>query len=715
MAGELQRLVVRIGADLTELNTKLNDASSRIDKAAQKMSTAGRRLSVGVTLPLVAVGAGLLAATKKAAEFADQIDKTAIRTGLSRGTLQELKFVTDQLGVSFEAVQGSVAAFTRNIPQIEKGAGDSAKAFAQLGVQLRGSDGQIRSMSALYPEMIRALASMTNEVERNALATKLFGRGAVEIVPMLAAGADKIDELTRKAHELGLVMGDDAVAGLVDFKDQMAAVQASAAAAGRGIAIAVLPILRDHLLPLVQDKIVPAIRAFSHWLGELNPRTVRVGFAVAALAAALGPLLIVLSKVVAATVALTAAMNPWVALAVVVGTAMAGLVAWYTRAAEGADSAAASARRFSDALSGQSKAAVIAATTAELARQDEILRQMDERGRDPRNDLTGLSRQLESSQFRVDKLIQKFNELNRTIASTGDTGGGGGGGADGMVNRGWGPIPSMATLQRMMNALDDAREKMKALQFQSGLPQTEDAAKKLVEALIQVRREVAALEAGFGALGESGARAMLNIRPQVSTPSADARTAQMDANIRAVLDVTTEKLKAVSSTADGVIRTDAAKALEAMRVTDGLRELAIATSQTGFALGNLISRIADYAASLRSGELSTGGIIGGALMIVSTGLEMMTRRQERSNTHLRAIERSVERVANSLSNVPLTYNYALSRHRVAGMGGSDGATSIGVVNFNIDSQSTWNGIKTQMRTAAAGGDPLARRLVTVAG
>jgi hypothetical protein len=72
--------------------------------------------------------------TNQQARLADEIDKTSIRTGLATDTLQELRFVGDQLGVSFNTFEGVIQSFTRRIPQMLEGTGRQAEIMEQLGV-----------------------------------------------------------------------------------------------------------------------------------------------------------------------------------------------------------------------------------------------------------------------------------------------------------------------------------------------------------------------------------------------------------------------------------------------------------------------------------------------------------------------------------------------------------------------------------------------------
>ena len=70
-------------------------------------------------------------------------------------------------------------------------------------------------------ETMYALADMENGTEKAKLATELFGKAGIEMMPMLNNGSKGMKELTKRAHELGLVVSDEAVTSGVVFGDTM--------------------------------------------------------------------------------------------------------------------------------------------------------------------------------------------------------------------------------------------------------------------------------------------------------------------------------------------------------------------------------------------------------------------------------------------------------------------------------------------------------------
>lgn len=330
-----RRVSWNINARIDRFEKNLKTAERRMMRFSRQMSNIGRGFTTHVTMPAMAAAGALLGLTHQAASYADEIDKASIRSGVARDSLQELRFVGDQLGVTFTGMTSVMESFTRRIPQIREGTGRSAEAFAQLGVHLEDSQGNMRSMNDLFPDLIRGLSGIRNETERNAIGTQIFGRRFFEIVPMLEAGGDEIERLMRRSRELGLVMGDDAIADLVAFKDEWSEVQQQLKMAGMEIGREVMPLLRDELIPFISNTAVPAVREFANWIRNLDDSTKRNIVRWTAYAAAIGPVMIGMSSMARFLVnmnallrmqiglvrTLTAAMmaNPWLAAAAAIG------------------------------------------------------------------------------------------------------------------------------------------------------------------------------------------------------------------------------------------------------------------------------------------------------------------------------------------------------------------------------------------------------------
>jgi len=187
-----------------------NTSKSLGNKIVSNLSGAFKTLAVAIT----GATAGAFAWVKAAAAAGDRVDKLSQKMNLSVQEFQEWDYITKQSGTSMEALSMSMKTLA---VQAEM----NGKAFETLGINVKDSNGNIKDQSTLFKETLGALFKYTNQTERLAVASKVFGRGAQELAPILNAGASEIQNLQLRAHELGLVMSSEAVAASVKFGDTL--------------------------------------------------------------------------------------------------------------------------------------------------------------------------------------------------------------------------------------------------------------------------------------------------------------------------------------------------------------------------------------------------------------------------------------------------------------------------------------------------------------
>lgn len=201
-----------------------------------------------------AVVAGVTAATgalvgmvTKSSETADRIDKLSAKTGLSKQAFQEWDYVLGQNGIEIEKMQTGMKTLTANMDAAASGNENMAGAFDTLGVAVTNADGSLRGQEETMNDVILKLADMPNGTEKARLATELFGKAGVELMPMLNNGAQGIEDLKNRSHELGLVMSDEAVTAGVVFGDTLDDVKDSLGMVGVKVGSEVMPIVQNLL------------------------------------------------------------------------------------------------------------------------------------------------------------------------------------------------------------------------------------------------------------------------------------------------------------------------------------------------------------------------------------------------------------------------------------------------------------------------------------
>ncbi len=296
---------IQKGAEpFSNFKNHLTDISNNLKAAGEKMVSAGKNMSTYITAPAIAAGTGILKLASDASEYADTIGVMSEKTGMSLKSLQEMQFVTNQLDMDFETIPNSMTQFTNRLKGVEKDSGDTAKAMKALGVDMQDSAGKTRPISDIYSEIITKLSGMKNESDRNIMASALFGKSWSDLAPMLNAGSVEIEKLKGQAHNLGLVMSDEAVKKARDFGDQMDAVKMQFKVAGAEIGTSFMPVIKDTLIPFIQSSVIPTVQSFAghitdliNWFKGLNPNVQSTIGIIAGLVVAAGPALVVIGNI----------------------------------------------------------------------------------------------------------------------------------------------------------------------------------------------------------------------------------------------------------------------------------------------------------------------------------------------------------------------------------------------------------------------------------
>lgn len=186
-------------------------------------------MSAGSVAALGAIAAAVAGAVKavkalhentlEAAADVDELVTKSMVTGLSTKTLQELQYAENLIDVSVDTITGSMTKLTRNMASARDGNADMAQSFADLGVSITDSSGNLRSAEDVFFEVVDALGNVTNETERDAAAMALLGKSAQELNPLIIQGTDALKEYMAEAEAVGYVLSEEDVAALAAVDD----------------------------------------------------------------------------------------------------------------------------------------------------------------------------------------------------------------------------------------------------------------------------------------------------------------------------------------------------------------------------------------------------------------------------------------------------------------------------------------------------------------
>ena len=245
---EIFKLFGSIFVDTAEAEKSISKTEEKAESFTSKLGngikTAAKWGTAIVGGASAAVG-GILALTNKTAEYADEIDKLSERTGINREELQRWKYAAAQSGGDIGKLEVGIKKLSDVMDDAMNGNKKAAEAFQKLGISLTDANGKARSTEAVFEDVMKTLADMEQGAERNALGNDILGKSYTELLPLLNAGSEGIQELKNRADELGIVMSEDAVKANVTFGDTLQDIKESFGGIVRGLTDSFLPIMQQ--------------------------------------------------------------------------------------------------------------------------------------------------------------------------------------------------------------------------------------------------------------------------------------------------------------------------------------------------------------------------------------------------------------------------------------------------------------------------------------
>ena len=187
----------------------------------------------------------LISMTKESAAYADEILTQSAVTGLSTEALQEYQYAAELVDVSLDTLTSSQTKMIRSMDAARRGSKEQAEAFDKLGISVQNADGTLRDAQDVFSDAIDALGAISNETERDAIAMTIFGRSARDLNPLIKAGSDGLRELAQEAHDVGYVMGEEALDALGAVDDQLQRMNRSGEALKNQIAVGMAPAVEN--------------------------------------------------------------------------------------------------------------------------------------------------------------------------------------------------------------------------------------------------------------------------------------------------------------------------------------------------------------------------------------------------------------------------------------------------------------------------------------
>ena len=296
-------------------NVNLRATSEQFKEMGTKLTQAGEAMR-GLSMAAAGVVASLGAAAYKAGQNADDLNTLSKVYSMSTTDLQKYKVAADLVDVSVEDIAKSHVKLEKSMYSAQNGSSTATAAFDKLGVSITNSDGTLRNSDAVWQETISKLGQMTNETERDALAMQLMGKSAANLNPLIEDNGETYKNLSETLSKYGLDFVDQETLDKANqFNDELDTMKAIGSVAlstvGSQLAATLAPAL---------EKVVDLVGRFANWLSTLDPAVLTTIGVIAAVVAALAPVLMFLGK-------LSFAISSIMSLMATIGPVIGGIIA----------------------------------------------------------------------------------------------------------------------------------------------------------------------------------------------------------------------------------------------------------------------------------------------------------------------------------------------------------------------------------------------------
>jgi len=262
MAASIFSLFGEIFVDNTQANKNIDSTTSKGETLGTKfggaLSTVGK-VAAGIGVAAAAAGTAIFAMADKSAQATDEIDKQRQALGMSVEGYQEWAYVLGQNGADITQMGTAMKTLSGVMDGSSKA---GVAAMDALGISFQGLN-----QEEAFSTAVTALQGVSDETEKARLAQDLFGKKYQDLMPLLNQTAAGTDDLTNRAHELGLVLGEDAVSAGVTFGDTLDDLKQSVTAMGTQLGTSVMPILTEGMNYIIS--LLPMILPFIQQLAPM--------------------------------------------------------------------------------------------------------------------------------------------------------------------------------------------------------------------------------------------------------------------------------------------------------------------------------------------------------------------------------------------------------------------------------------------------------------
>ncbi|WP_201450199.1 hypothetical protein [Sphingobium yanoikuyae] len=268
---------------LADSDKRLKVAQKSLQKTADKIKGVGAILSVGVTAPIVGVGAAFAGMAKEIAGGVPELQKAAQLANTNFVEFQKLAFAAKSVNIESDKLSDIYKDVTDRVGEfLQTGGGEMKDFFTTIGPKVGVTAEQFRNLSG--PQALQlyydSLAKAGLNQQQMTFYMEAMADEATGLIPLLANNGALMKELGANA---AIISPEDA-----ERMKQYVAAQRDMDAAFQNLTIS---LVKSGLL----EQLTAIISKVTEWAGELaktNPEILKWGVVIGGIAAAVGPVVL---------------------------------------------------------------------------------------------------------------------------------------------------------------------------------------------------------------------------------------------------------------------------------------------------------------------------------------------------------------------------------------------------------------------------------------
>lgn len=263
--------------------------ASSLGNVRDSLGNVGREFAGLATKAALFTGgalAGVFALAKSTSDYGDRLAKVASSIGISVENLQELRFAAERSGISADVLDKSMQKYSKTLGEAKAGTGALFTILNKVSPAFLKQIQMAKDADEGFDLMVGAISKLKDPTKQAALASAAFGRAGIDMLNLLREGPEGIEELRKKARELG-IMNSESAKRSEEFNDTLFDLKFAAMNVRNLFGAELMPVLLKYMNMLIawitQNRVQlgQMAKAFAAFVGETIPKIFELGRSLA--------------------------------------------------------------------------------------------------------------------------------------------------------------------------------------------------------------------------------------------------------------------------------------------------------------------------------------------------------------------------------------------------------------------------------------------------